>query len=116
MPKTGQSKGHTFLNVPDHVYSEIVELNGVEFKSHPLVLEEAKAKNKDCTPDNQNSVHHQFINYYLNITHQHEQQQEHQHHGQQRYTQRKRPQQQSLSLLKKRTPRQNFYREVLYHK
>ena len=52
MPKTGQSKGHTFLNVPDHVYSEIVELNGVEFKSHPLVLEEAKAKNKDCTPDN----------------------------------------------------------------
>ena len=30
---TGKSKGYTFLNVPDHAYSEIVKRNGIEFKS-----------------------------------------------------------------------------------
>ena len=69
-----KSKGYTFLNVPDHVYSEIV-INGVEFKSKQLVLEEAKTKHKDRTLDKQNPLDHQFKNYYLNIMHQHEQQQ-----------------------------------------
>ena len=41
------------MNVPDHVYSEIVKLNGVEFKSKQLVLEEAKTKHKDRTLDEQ---------------------------------------------------------------
>ena len=89
--KKGQSKGYKFLNVPDHAYSEIVEVNGVEFKSNPLNLEETKEKHKGRTPDNRNSAHHQFTNYYLNITHQHEQQQEHQHHQQQRYVQQEIP-------------------------
>ena len=31
--RTDKSKGYAFLNVPGHVYSEIVKLNGVEFKS-----------------------------------------------------------------------------------
>ena len=38
-------------NLPDLVYSEIVKLNGVEFKCKPLVLEEAKAKQKDRAPE-----------------------------------------------------------------
>ena len=42
------------MNVPDHVYSEIVKLNGVEFKSKQLVLEEVKTKHKDRTLDKQN--------------------------------------------------------------
>ena len=69
MQKTGKSKGYAFLNVPDHVYSEIVKLNGVKFKSKQLVLEEAKTKHKDQTLDKQNSPDHQFKNCYLNITH-----------------------------------------------
>ena len=69
-----------FLNVPNHVYLEIVKVNGVEFKSKQLVLEESKTKQKDRTLDKKNSVDPQFKNYYLNITHQHQEQQRHQHH------------------------------------
>ena len=60
----------------------IKKFNRLEFKSKPLILEEAKTKHKHIhlTPDKQNSPHSQFTNFYLNITHQHEQQQEHQHH------------------------------------
>ena len=52
--RTGKSKGYAFLNVPDHMYLEIVKRNGVEFKSKQLVLEEAKIKHKDRTLDKQN--------------------------------------------------------------
>ena len=68
------------MKVPGHVYSEIVKLNGVEFKSKQLVLEEEKTKHKDHTLDKQNPPDHQFKNYCVNIMHQHEQQQGHQHH------------------------------------
>ena len=61
----------------------IQKFNRLEFKYKPLVLEEANIKHEDRTPDKQNSSYTQFTNYYLNITHQHEQQQEHQHHQQQ---------------------------------
>ena len=71
------------MNVPAHVYLEIVKLNGIEFKSKQLNLEEATTKYKDCTPDKKNLPDHQFKNYYLNITHKHEQQQGHKHHQQQ---------------------------------
>ena len=77
---TGKSKVYAFLNVPDHVYSEIVKLNGVEFKSKQLVLEAAETKHKNRTLDKQNPPDHQFKNYCVNIMHQHEQQQGHQHH------------------------------------
>ena len=50
------------MNVLDHAYSEIVKLNGVEFKSN--LLEEAKTKHKDGAPDKQNSAHHQSTNYH----------------------------------------------------
>ena len=63
--RTGKYKRYVFLNVPDHVYSEIVKLNGVEFKSQKLVLEEAKGKHKVCTPDEQNPPDYQFKNYYI---------------------------------------------------
>ena len=70
--RTGKSKGYAFLNVFDHVCSEIVKLNGIEFKSKILVLEEAKTKHKDLTLEKQNPPDHQFKNYYVNIIHQHE--------------------------------------------
>ena len=78
--KTGRSKGCAFLNVPGYTCSESVKFNEVKFKSNPFVSEEAKTKH---TPDKQMSPHHQFTDYYFNITHQHEQQQEHPHHQQQ---------------------------------
>ena len=68
------------LNVPNYVNAEMNKLNRVDFKFKIFILEEAKAKHKDCTPDKQNSKDHQFTNYYLDIKHQHEQQQEHQLH------------------------------------
>ena len=63
------------MNAPDHVYSEIVKLNGLEFKSKQLVLEDKKTKHKDRTLDKQNPPNYQFKSYYVNIMHQHEQQQ-----------------------------------------
>ena len=53
--KAGKSKGYAFLNVPDHVSSEVGKLNGVEFKSKQLVLKEAKTKHQDRTLDKKNS-------------------------------------------------------------
>ena len=63
------------MNAPDHVYSEIVKLNGLEFKSKQLVLEDEKTKHKDRTLDKQNPPNYQFKSYYVNIMHQPEQQQ-----------------------------------------
>ena len=60
--KKGKSKGYAFLNVPDHVYSEIVKLNGVEFESNPLVLEKAKKKQTTITIVHQINKSRHIIN------------------------------------------------------
>ena len=39
---TGKSKGFAFLNVPQHVYNELVKLNGIEFQNHFIRIEEAR--------------------------------------------------------------------------
>ena len=76
--------GSKLLKTSEHILifnsNEPIKLNGVEFKSKQLVLEEAKTKHKDRTLDKQNPPDHQFKNYCVNIMHQHEQQQGHQHH------------------------------------
>ena len=74
---------YTFFNVPDHVYSEMVKLNGVEFKSKQVVFEGVKTKHKECTLNKKNSPDHQFKNHFLDVTYQYEQNQGHQHHQQQ---------------------------------
>ena len=66
MQKRSKSKAYAFLNVLNHVYSEIGKRNGEELKSNPLALGIVKRKHKDPTPDKQNLPHHQFTNYYLN--------------------------------------------------
>ena len=40
---TGKSKGFAFLNVPQHVYNELVKLNGIESQHHFIRIEEARA-------------------------------------------------------------------------
>ena len=100
--RTGKSKGYAFLNVPDHVYSEIVKLNGVEFKSKQLVLEEAKTKHKDRTLHKQNPPDNQLKNYHVNIMYQPEQQQGHQDHQlQQRQKEQHSQQEQQYQLQHK---------------
>lgn len=42
--KTGKSKNFAFVNAPEHVHSELMKLNGIEFYGHQLVIEEAKTK------------------------------------------------------------------------
>jgi len=46
--KTGKSKNFAFVNVPEHVHSELMKLNGIEFYGRQVVIEEAKTK-----PDNE---------------------------------------------------------------
>ena len=38
---TGKSKRFAFLNVPQHVYNELIKLNGIEFQNHCIRNEEA---------------------------------------------------------------------------
>jgi len=42
--KTGKSKNFAFVNVPEHVHSELMKLNGIEFYGRQVVIEEAKTK------------------------------------------------------------------------
>jgi RNA recognition motif-containing protein len=45
--KSGKSKGFAFITVPEHVASELMNLNGIEFYGRQLVIEESKAKVDD---------------------------------------------------------------------
>lgn len=45
--KTGKSKNFAFINVPEHVHSELMKLNGIEFYGKMIVIEEAKSKPDD---------------------------------------------------------------------
>lgn len=54
------------MNVPGRANLEIVKLNVVELKSKPFVLEKAKTKHKDQTPDKQkSSIHKLLLKYYV---------------------------------------------------
>jgi TatD DNase family protein len=49
--KSGKSKGFAFITVPEHVASELMNLNGIEFYGRQLVIEESKAKVDDDKKD-----------------------------------------------------------------
>lgn len=40
--KTGKLKNFAYVNVPEHVHSELMKLNGIEFYGRQVVIEEAK--------------------------------------------------------------------------
>jgi len=42
--KAGKSKNFAIVTVPEHVHSELVKLNGIEFYGRQVVIEEAKTK------------------------------------------------------------------------
>eukprot|EP00111_Clytia_hemisphaerica_P006661 TCONS_00019267-protein len=50
--KTGKSKNFAFVNVPEHVHSELMKLNGIEFYGRQLVIEEAKTKDDEKNDEN----------------------------------------------------------------
>lgn len=52
--KTGKSKNFAFIDVPEHVNSELMKLNGIEFYGRQLVIEEAKTKPEDGKEDKEN--------------------------------------------------------------
>ena len=45
-PKKVHCRCFTCVNVPYHVFKEIVKLNGIVFKSKPIKIEDAKIKAK----------------------------------------------------------------------
>lgn len=53
--KTGKSKNFAFINVPEHVNSELMKLNGIEFYGRQLVIEEAKTKPEDEDEENKDN-------------------------------------------------------------
>merc|ERR1712042_350287 len=40
----GKSKNFAIITVPEHVHSELIKLNGIEFYGRQVVIEEAKTK------------------------------------------------------------------------
>ena len=46
LSKLGLSRGFTFITAPDHVCTELIKLNGIDFKSYRLTIEEALVKPK----------------------------------------------------------------------
>ena len=50
---TGKTKGFAFLNIPQHVYNELIKLNGIEFQNNCIRIEEArKTKQTKGVPSN----------------------------------------------------------------
>lgn len=52
--KTGKSKNFAFITVPEHVNSELLKLNGIEFYGRQLVIEEAKIQSEESKDNNEN--------------------------------------------------------------
>jgi len=52
--KTGKSKNFAIVTVPEHVHSELIKLNGIEFYGRQIVIEEAKTKPSDTDKDKEN--------------------------------------------------------------
>ena len=50
LSKSGSSRGFAFITAPDHVCTELIKLNGIDFKSHRLTIEEALVKLKVKEP------------------------------------------------------------------
>ena len=42
LSKSSLSRGFAFITAPDHVCTELIKLNRIDFKSHPLTNEEAQ--------------------------------------------------------------------------
>ena len=50
LSKSGLSRGFAFITAPDHVCTKLIKLNGIDFKSHHLTIEEALVKSKVKEP------------------------------------------------------------------
>ena len=46
LSESGLSRGLAFITAPDHICTELIKLNGIDFKSHRLTIEEALVKPK----------------------------------------------------------------------
>ena len=46
LSKSGLSRGFAFITVPDHMCTELIKLNEIDFNSHRLTIEEAQVKPK----------------------------------------------------------------------
>ena len=52
--KTGKSKNFAFVTAPEHVHTELIKLNGIEFYGRQLVIEEAKSKTENEKENKEN--------------------------------------------------------------
>lgn len=50
--ETKKSLGYAYLTVPKHVYDQIIQLNGIEFKGHKIFIEDAVVRPKDHAKTN----------------------------------------------------------------
>ena len=46
LSKSGLSRGFAFITAPDHMCTELIKLNGIDFNSRRLTIEEAQVKPK----------------------------------------------------------------------
>ena len=50
--KSGLLRGFAFITAPDHVCTELIKLNGIDFKSHRLTIEKSLVKPRVNEPSN----------------------------------------------------------------
>ena len=64
---TGKSKGFAFLNVPQHVYNELVKLNGIEFQNHFIRIEKIEERTTKQTQGITLNKQHSINNFNRQI-------------------------------------------------
>ena len=65
--KSGLSRGFAFITTSDPVCTELIKLNGIDFKSHRLSIEEALAKPKVKEPASSGNKTTEIKNYQTPI-------------------------------------------------
>ena len=56
MKKTRKSRGFAFITCPDHVYNELIKLNGIDFIETCIIVEEARSTRSRVNQGATNSV------------------------------------------------------------
>ena len=61
--KSGLLRGFAFITAPDHVCTELIKLNGIDFISHRFTIEKSRVKPRVKEPSNSGNKTTEIKNY-----------------------------------------------------
>ena len=59
--KTGKNKRFSFISAPEHVYIELIKLNGIEFKRKEITIQDATSARPQTNVSFKNSKRSQVV-------------------------------------------------------